>query len=125
MRQSGSADLRVCRIAGFQTHRPLGRSADLEVGDTAGSEACATSQCGRPPQLGYNQWFASAKNPPPCGEVSIYETIHTPVYVGRVGMLQPVAFTRSQPTATVAQAHCYGDTTALLPWGSGPMGAVP
>jgi hypothetical protein len=45
-----SADLRVCCIAGFQTgavqERPgrsnLRRPADLEIGDTAGLETCAT-----------------------------------------------------------------------------------
>ena len=51
-----SADFQVCCIAGFQTRRPSGRPtrkvvstllplsspADLEVGDTAGLETCAT-----------------------------------------------------------------------------------
>jgi len=45
-----SADFKVCRIAGFQTRVPsadptrsiLRRSADLEIGDTAGLETRAT-----------------------------------------------------------------------------------
>ena len=34
----------VCRVAGFQTSRPLdlAHRADLEIGDTAGLENCAT-----------------------------------------------------------------------------------
>ena len=45
-----SADFQVCCIAGFQTRRrwtflcarAVARPADLEVGDTAGWETCAT-----------------------------------------------------------------------------------
>jgi hypothetical protein len=45
-----SADLRICCLAGFKTRVPsagstrsnLQRAADLEIGDTAGSETCAT-----------------------------------------------------------------------------------
>lgn len=38
-------DFPVCCIAGFQTRRTRGRSksADLEIGDTAGLETCATA----------------------------------------------------------------------------------
>jgi len=41
-----SADLRDCRIAGFQTCGVLDNPmlADLEIGDTAGLETCATLQ---------------------------------------------------------------------------------
>ena len=44
-----SADFQVCCVAGFQTRRlhDCGRSADLEVGDTAGLETCATKAGGR------------------------------------------------------------------------------
>ena len=55
MRQAGprdrSAGFQTCRIAGFQTRRrnPIPRPADLEVGDKAGSETCATA-----PPLPYN-----------------------------------------------------------------------
>jgi len=40
-----SADFQVCCIAGFQTRKRCDsqRLADLEVGDTAGLETCATS----------------------------------------------------------------------------------
>src|SRR5437899_10796960 len=39
-----SADVQVCCIAGFQTRaaHELARPADLEIGDTAGLETCAT-----------------------------------------------------------------------------------
>jgi hypothetical protein len=39
-----SADFQVCRIAGFQTggSHDIERPADLEIGDTAGLETCAT-----------------------------------------------------------------------------------
>src|SRR6266545_2817194 len=39
-----SADFQVCCIAGFQTRRlhDVERHADLEIGDTAGLETCAT-----------------------------------------------------------------------------------
>jgi hypothetical protein len=39
-----SADFQVCCIAGFQTRHPrnVPHAADKEVGDTAGSETCAT-----------------------------------------------------------------------------------
>ena len=37
-----SADFQVCRAAGFPTRRPQFREADLEVGDPAGLETCAT-----------------------------------------------------------------------------------
>jgi hypothetical protein len=39
-----SADFQVCCVAGFKTRRcfTLRGSADLEVGDTAGLETCAT-----------------------------------------------------------------------------------
>ncbi len=41
-----SADFPVCCIAGFPTRRTRGRSrpADLEIGDTAGLETCATTR---------------------------------------------------------------------------------
>ena len=42
MSDEGGADFQVCRIAGFQTRWPQGSHADLEVGDTAGLETCAT-----------------------------------------------------------------------------------
>jgi len=44
-----SADFQVCCVAGFQTRRlhDSRRSADLEVGDTAGLETCATKTGGR------------------------------------------------------------------------------
>src|SRR6266508_1611045 len=44
-----SADFQVCCVAGFQTRRPpdLARAADLEIGDTAGLETCATSNLHR------------------------------------------------------------------------------
>jgi hypothetical protein len=40
-----SADFQVCCIAGFQTRKPNARrpAADLEIGDTAGLETCATA----------------------------------------------------------------------------------
>jgi hypothetical protein len=43
-RNPSSADFQVCCVAVFQTRRlpDCGRSADLEVGDTAGLETCAT-----------------------------------------------------------------------------------
>jgi hypothetical protein len=43
-----SADFQVCCIAGFQTRWPSGSRgpADLEVGDTAGLETCATGRRG-------------------------------------------------------------------------------
>jgi hypothetical protein len=45
-----AADFQVCCIAGFQTcgpsgvrtRQPVSRPADLEIGDTAGLETCAT-----------------------------------------------------------------------------------
>jgi len=39
-----SADFQVCCIAGFQTRwsHDFARAADLEIGDTAGLETCAT-----------------------------------------------------------------------------------
>jgi hypothetical protein len=39
-----SADFQVCRVAGFQdrAHNDVVRPADLEIGDTAGWETCAT-----------------------------------------------------------------------------------
>jgi hypothetical protein len=45
----GSADFQVCRVAGFQTRTPflISRSADLEIGDTAGLETCATAKCAK------------------------------------------------------------------------------
>jgi hypothetical protein len=48
-RNPSSADFQVCCVAGFQTRRlrECGRSADLEVGDTAGLETCATKAGGR------------------------------------------------------------------------------
>jgi hypothetical protein len=48
-RNPGSADFQVCCGAGFQTRRlhDCGRSADWEVGDTAGLETCATKAGGR------------------------------------------------------------------------------
>ncbi|PYJ86535.1 MAG: hypothetical protein DME22_04955 [Verrucomicrobia bacterium] len=50
MELQSSADFQVCCIAGFQTRAPLefARPADLEIGDTAGLETCATSE---PPPL--------------------------------------------------------------------------
>jgi hypothetical protein len=44
-RNGSSADFQVCGVAGFQTCRrfSLGRLADLEIGDTAGLETCATT----------------------------------------------------------------------------------
>src|SRR5436309_6880874 len=43
-RNRSSADFQVCCIVGFQTRRPraAARPADLEIGDTAGLETCAT-----------------------------------------------------------------------------------
>jgi hypothetical protein len=48
-RNPSSADFQVCCVAGFQTRRlhDCGRSADLEVGDTAGLETRATKAGGR------------------------------------------------------------------------------
>jgi hypothetical protein len=42
--QTCSADFQVCGVAGFQTGdaAPLRHAADLEIGDTAGLETCAT-----------------------------------------------------------------------------------
>src|SRR5271168_4990349 len=42
--QQRSAGLRACCIAGFQTGpaQNVARAADLEIGDTAGLETCAT-----------------------------------------------------------------------------------
>ncbi len=39
-----NADYQVCCVAGFQTRGPIenARRADLEIGDTAGLETCAT-----------------------------------------------------------------------------------
>src|SRR2546426_609557 len=44
-RNQSSADFQVCCVADFQIRRPaeFHRAADLEVGDTAGLETCATS----------------------------------------------------------------------------------
>jgi hypothetical protein len=44
-RNLSSADFQVCCFADFQIRRPseLHRAADLEVGDTAGLETCATT----------------------------------------------------------------------------------
>ena len=44
-RNESSADFQVCCVADFQIRRPseLHRAADLEVGDTAGAETCATA----------------------------------------------------------------------------------
>jgi hypothetical protein len=44
-RSKRSADFQICCIAGFPARRSceLGTSADLEIGDTAGWETCATS----------------------------------------------------------------------------------
>ena len=42
-RRRRSADFQVCCIAGFQTRYAFARPADLEIGDTAGLETCATS----------------------------------------------------------------------------------
>jgi len=43
--QLRSADFQVCWIAGFQTRTPLAveRPGDLEIGDSAGLETCATA----------------------------------------------------------------------------------
>jgi hypothetical protein len=38
-----SADFQVCRIADFQARGTFARHADLEIGDTAGLETCATT----------------------------------------------------------------------------------
>jgi hypothetical protein len=45
IRNQSSADFQVCCVADFQIRRPskLHRPADLEVGDTAGLETCATA----------------------------------------------------------------------------------
>jgi len=47
-----SVDFKVCCVAGFQTRGPcdIPSPADLEIGDTAGLETCATS--GRVRQMG-------------------------------------------------------------------------
>jgi len=47
-RNRSSADFQVCCIGGFQTRRPqaVARPADLEIGDTAGLETCATRNGG-------------------------------------------------------------------------------
>jgi hypothetical protein len=37
-----SADFQVCWLVGFQTRYAFARLADLEIGDTAGLETCAT-----------------------------------------------------------------------------------
>jgi hypothetical protein len=44
-RDQSSADFQVCCVADFQIRGPseLYRAADLEVGDTAGLETCATT----------------------------------------------------------------------------------
>jgi hypothetical protein len=42
-----SADFQVCRVAGFPTRWSSSSGADLEVGDTAGWETCATSRWAR------------------------------------------------------------------------------
>jgi len=44
-RNQSSADFQVCCVADFPIRRPskLRRTADLEVGDTAGLETCATA----------------------------------------------------------------------------------
>jgi hypothetical protein len=43
-RNQSSAGFQTCRVAGFQTRKPhdIARPADLEIGDTAGLETCAT-----------------------------------------------------------------------------------
>ena len=45
--QTRSADFQVCCLAGFQTGpgQDVQRAADLEIGDTAGLETCATGFC--------------------------------------------------------------------------------
>jgi hypothetical protein len=57
-RNQSSADFQVCCVADFQIRKPSKRhrAADLEVGDTAGLETCATpwrdaSRCRRAPCL--------------------------------------------------------------------------
>src|SRR2546426_12333666 len=47
-RNQSSADFQVCRVTDFQIRRPseFPRAADLEVGDTAGLETCATASAG-------------------------------------------------------------------------------
>jgi hypothetical protein len=47
-RNPSSADFQVCCVAGFPTRslHDCERSADLEVGDTAGLETCATKAGG-------------------------------------------------------------------------------
>jgi hypothetical protein len=42
------AGFQAWRVAGFQTRRARGSAADLEVGDTAGLETCATMLRNRP-----------------------------------------------------------------------------
>jgi hypothetical protein len=53
-----SADFPVCCIAGFQTCRPFESRdpADLEVGDTAGLETCATDRRNR--STGSGAWMS-------------------------------------------------------------------
>jgi len=61
-RQPCGADFQVCCIAGFQTRVPsaspmgsiFSRPADLEIGDTAGLETCATPDLPGAKALG---WF--------------------------------------------------------------------
>src|ERR1043165_3268518 len=45
-RNQSSADFQVCCVAGFRTRKPRKGEAraDLEIGDTAGLETCATTR---------------------------------------------------------------------------------
>ena len=63
-----SADFQVCRIAGFQTRKPSAGRADLEVGDTAGLEACATPSSSKPPaRRRTSTWQTPARTASRCG----------------------------------------------------------
>jgi hypothetical protein len=44
--------LEACCIAGFQTRSAVANPADLEIGDTAGLETCATAFLCVPSRLG-------------------------------------------------------------------------
>ena len=54
----GEVHFQVCRNAGFQTCEPcqIHAPADLEVGDTAGLETCATGAGGAVINVGKSGW---------------------------------------------------------------------
>ena len=84
-RNQSSADFQVCCVADFQIRGPseLDRVADLEVGDTAGLETCAT-----PP------YSVHGPDAPPILEV---EGLHEPLF----SQVLPCSFSSSNPPSAL------------------------